>query len=196
MLCSLPYLLWVTCLYPWSYNLGVLWCRCLNLSFYKGRGYGEQWEGGEPWGITSWRPIQTGTNSGCLGVLQTLVMWPHVEQEGCDVLLHRVSSLSYVILILLEDTGMSANVLCFGSQVVNVGVWHCFFQVFYSLQSSTIFRVFWLCNLDRCSLAYWSNPKISVWGKCFKTASNSVGIWGELRPFCFLGGFSISCQLD
>lgn len=38
------------------------------------------------------------------------------------MLLHRVSSLSYVILILLEDTGMSANVLCFGSRVVNVGV--------------------------------------------------------------------------
>ena len=185
MLCSLAYLLWVTYLYPWSYNLGVLWCRCLNLSFLKGRGYGEQWEGGEPWGITSRRTIQTGRSSGCLGVLQTLVVWPCVEQEGCDVFLNSISSLSYVILIFLEDTGMSADVLYFGSRVVSIGVWHCFFQVFYSLQSFTIFRLFWLCNLDRFSLADWSNPEISVWGKRFKAASSSVGLWGELRPFCF-----------
>lgn len=55
--------------------------------------------------------------------------------------LDSVSSLSYVILIFFEDRGMSANVLYFGSRVVNIGVWHCFFQVFYQLKSSTIFRL-------------------------------------------------------
>lgn len=85
----------------------------------------------------------------------------------------------------LEDSGMSANILYFGSRAVNIGVWHCFFQVFYSFQSSTIFRLFCLCSLARFSLADWSNPEISVWGKCFKPASNPVGPWGELRPFWF-----------
>ena len=36
--------------------------------------------------------------------------------------LNSISSLSYVILIFLEDTGMSADVLYFGSRVVSIGV--------------------------------------------------------------------------
>lgn len=85
----------------------------------------------------------------------------------------------------LEDTGMPAKVLYFGSSLVNIGACHFFFQVFYSLESSTIFRLFWLCGLDRDSLADWSSPEIWVWPKHFKMASSSVGLWGDLRSFSF-----------
>lgn len=53
--------------------------------------------------------------------------------------LDSVSSLSYVILIFFEDRGMSANVLYFGSRVVNIGV-RSFLSGFLSTQIFYDFR--------------------------------------------------------
>lgn len=45
--------------------------------------------------------MQTVTSSDCLGDLQSLVVPPCVELEGCDVFPDKLSSLSYAILIFI-----------------------------------------------------------------------------------------------